>query len=670
MNLKRHSQPGKMIMVNRLIFAVLLSLTSVVCASAQSLALGSRLAVVPNMGNREGVTSTNQEIWTEIRFLDARGNHVPAPANFKVILTATVLSDLIAAKRGAEWQSKGSLDKAKIILPKNKDAIVLQGNFPVGWKSCWVGVKSERAGAIRLFAEGEMIITGNAVINVRGPNKLAIAVNPTSIRLSSYARVEISLLDYRGSAVNADADYNLTVTATALGSLNQAKRVPETQQFLRSYSFPRSLDGQLIFLPKGETTAKVTGLIQSNKSKITLRFKSDVPGAVRLYVEGDGLFPAGMPVAVIGDYSLLRSEDSSKENFSVKIVERLMPVQLIPAVWQPGGVTPTPPPNQPAFPLKLKIEGYNVNEEVKDTFRFKVFLYDRNDQPVNAPVDIPITLKLSDATGKAELSLMSLMIPEGKSLNEKPVEVKSSCDKELIVVAETRTDRVNSANERLNFNPPRRATTLDVQTAPARQVASGWNAINLRVSALNDCGEPILAEDENLGAGRPIAFTFERALRFENDNDTLIIPAGSFSEAKKVFSSDSGDYKITATDQSNRQVSWMGDISFYFPWIEFISAIVGGLLWPLISHLPKLLWKTIAQGAVSGAIGFGLALFGAIVTEQAKLGDLTINLLRLPMTSWLPAGIMGFVGYLLISGALTIPQLAKKILHKENGTPN
>lgn len=646
--------------LKRLAFAFLICLVSTVGILAQSPTLGSRLAVIPNMGNREGVTSINQEIWTEIRFLDARGNHATAPANINVILTATVLSDMVTAKRNAEWQTRNLLDKARLVLPKSRDGAVVQGIFPAGWKSVWVSVKSERGGAIKVIAEGEQVITGSAVINVSGPNKLAITVNPTSIPLSSYASVEISLLDYNGSQVAADANYNLTVTATGLVSLNRAERAPQTQQYLRSLSLPRSLDGQALVLPRGETTAKLTGWLQKNKSKVTLRFKSEFSGTVRLYVQGDGLFPAGMPVAVTARYSQLRFENSFKD-----VAFGPRPEWAIPVSFQPEIGAPVPP--RPALPLKLKIEGYNVSEEVKDTFRFKIFLYDQNDQPVNAPNDVLINLKLDDVNGKAELAPVSLLIPRGKSLNDKPVEVRSSCDKELIIRAATQTDGINSVSERINFNPPRRATTLDVQTAPTKQVASGWNAINLRVSALNDCGEPIRAEEENLGAGRPIAFTFERALRFDGDDNTLIIPAGSFSEAKKVFSSGSGDFKITATDQSNRQVTWMGDISFYFPWVEFISAIIGGLLWPLISHLPKLLWKTVAQGAVSGAIGFGLALFGAIVTEQAKLGDLTINLLRLPMTSWLPAGIMGFVGYLLISGVISVPSLAKKVMHKGTG---
>jgi len=665
MNSKCHSQPETthktLIISHWLVLAALLVLSSTVCVSAQSLALGSRLAVDPNMGNRDGVTSTNQEIWTEIKFLDSHGNLVAAPANINVTITATVLNDLAASKKDAQWQTKSLLDKARIVLPKDKDAVVVRGNFPAGWRSVWVSVKSERGGSIKVFAEGERVITGSGAINVRGPNKLGISVNPTSIPVSNYATVEVSLLDYKGSTVAADSDYNLTITATALVSLNQAERAPQTQQYLRSLSYRRSLDGQVLILPRGETTTKLTGLIQKNKSKVTLRFKSEFSGTVRLYVQGDGLFPAGIPVAVTAKYSQLRPKDSSKQ-FALKLNR----ARMMPALWQPDG-TPTPTPAQPAFPLKLKIEGYNVSEEVKDTYRFKIFLFDQNDQPVNAPEDVDVALTLSDAVGKAELSSTSLLIPKGKSLNEKPVEVKSSCDRELIVKAETQAGRVNSVSERVNFNPARRATTLDVQAAPTRQVASGWNSINLRVSALNDCGEPIRAEEENLGAGRPIAFSFEQALRFDGDNDTLVIPAGSFSEAKKVFSSDSGDYKITATDQSNRQVSWMGEVSFYFPWVEFISAIVGGLLWPLISALPKLLWKIIAQGAVSGAIGFGLALFGAIVTEQAKLGDLTINLLRLPMTSWLPAGIMGFVGYLLIAGVLSIPPTIKRVMHKETG---
>lgn len=63
---------------------------------------------------------------------------------------------------------------------------------------------------------------------------------------------------------------------------------------------------------------------------------------------------------------------------------------------------------------------------------------------------------------------------------------------------------------------------------------------------------------------------------------------------------------------------------------------------------------------------FGLALFGAIVTEQAKLGELTVNLLRLPVSSWFPAAIMGFIGFLMLEGALTLKAVLKKSVIGKN----
>ncbi|MBL8187603.1 MAG: hypothetical protein JNK38_06325 [Acidobacteria bacterium] len=642
---------------------MLLSLTTVV--GAQAPAQGSRLFVAPLLPG--GVASINQGTSVEIKFLDPRGYQTPAPANIKLTLTATVLNDLNAAKRVAQWQTKSPLDRSGILLDKTSEAAVVQGEFPAGASNIWISVKSERGGVVRVFAEAEGLISGNAAINVQGPSRLAIATTPTSISRSSSAKVEISLLDFRGAKVKADADYQLTVTATLLGSFSEvtqamsATAVQQTNRY-KALLYSRSLEGQTLMLARNQQWANVTGKFPKDKDKVTLTFRSYVPGTVRLYVEAAGLVTAGLPVAVAVNLPESSAEPPANDALDFFSFAPKVP-KLIPA-WQPA--VPAPAPVETPKPSRLKIEGYNVNEVIRDSYRFKVFLLDQNDLPIKAAEEVPLKLSFGGSVkGKVEFTQPSVSIPAGSS-SSPPVELKSSCHPNINLIATSQVPGIAADNLELNFNPPRRATRLGLITSPGRQIASGLNAISLSVTAFNDCGDVITAQEENLGAGRSVFFTYDRYLNFDKDDPTLFIPADKASDVKKVFSSHSVEQmEITGTDQIS-QVQGKAPVTFYFPWRELFSAMLGGLIWPLIAALPKFDVKGLVRGGFSGIVMFGLALFGAIVTEQAKLGELTVNLLRLPVSSWFPAAIMGFIGYSMLEGALALKAVLKKSVIGKN----
>ena len=658
MNLQNTSQPdlakATKKISQRLTAALLMMVSLAICVSAQAPAQGSRLYVAPLVPG--GTVSTNKDTSVEIKFLDPRGDRASAPGNIKLILTATVLGDLNAAKKVAQWQTKSSLDRSGIVLSKTSDAAVIQGEFPAGAQSIWISVKSERGGAVRIFAEAEGVITGNATNNVQGPSKLAIASNPPSISRSSSAKVEISLLDFRSTKVKADADYQLTVTATVLGSFSEMTQAVSVQQTntavqqtarYKMVSYSRPLEGQTLTLAKGQQWAKVTGTFQKDKDKVTLTFRSSVPGTIRLFVEAAGLATAGLPVAVA-----MNQSSDSPNFFSLDLQQ----FKMIPALWQPPAAVPAEVPK----PSRLKIEGYNVNDEIKDSYRFKVFLLDQSDLPIKATQEIPVVLKTGGTVkGTVEFTQPTVSIPAGSSVSL-PVELKSNCQPKIDLIVESKIPGIAADNKELNFNPPRRATKLGVVTSPGRQIASGLNAINLSVTAFNDCGDVITAQDENLGAGRSIFFTYDRFLSFDKDDPTLFIPADKPSDVKRIYSSQPVEkMEVIATDQSS-QAQGKTPVTFYFPWRELFAAMLGGLLWPLIAPLPKFNVKGLVRGGFSGIVMFGLALFGAIVTEQAKLGELTVNLLRLPVSSWFPAAIMGFIGYSMLEGALTLKAFLKK----------
>jgi hypothetical protein len=82
-------------------------------------------------------------------------------------------------------------------------------------------------------------------------------------------------------------------------------------------------------------------------------------------------------------------------------------------------------------------------------------------------------------------------------------------------------------------------------------------------------------------------------------------------------------------------------VNFSFPWLQLLFAMLGGVTFPLLRRQTGL---SIAQGLVVGMIFFGLALFGAILSNPQKLGAISIALTKLPTENALASFILGFLG--------------------------
>ena len=617
-------------------------------AQVKQSALGARLSVVsPNAD-----IPLNQETPVEIRFLDARGNHVPATADLNVTITASVSGDLIAARRSVSPQSVRSLDGAGIVLPRSAEHAVTQGYFPAGYKSVWVKFRAERGGPIKLIAEGAGMLAGHGTINVQGPCWIAVKVNSPKVSPKKDVTITITLLDYHKKETAPPNDFSLTVTATMLGGLGETRSLGGLARLYQPQQ-NRSLEGQTLALTRGGT-AKLTGIFPKNANRVTLRFRSDLTGVIRVFVEGAGLNAGFAPVSVAQQSQ--EAWPSSKPAWSLlPAFFTTQPVMRTPALWQPCA------PRQARLEIKL------VDETARGDFnQFFVVLVDSAGKSVNATCDIPISLGIPDELRKTVSLTQTQDTIRAGSYFSSIVEIESKCNEQVRLSARTQADGVSSSSKVIPFKPQRRATSLKLSPSPRQEVANGLAPIYLTVTALDSCGSAISMKDEGKEEVRPVIFDFPHSLRFDGGQPALPIPADKSSGTIKIYSSRPVSEMPVVARSSNVLGEWIesggegAKVSFTFPFLELICAMLGGCLLPLIALWKKRNWTELVKGAVTGAVTYGAAMFGAIATGTAAWGALVVKMTSFPADSAFGAGIVGLFGYGLVTGAGMVKTLAKK----------
>ncbi len=139
-------------------------------------------------------------------------------------------------------------------------------------------------------------------------------------------------------------------------------------------------------------------------------------------------------------------------------------------------------------------------------------------------------------------------------------------------------------------------------------------------------------------------------MKFENGKSEITIPKGQQTGTIKLFSVRSvSDLEVVAE-------SWNGlrnrinsqapvPILFTFPWLPMLCALAGGLVFPLLARQDL---RSRVQGLVVGAIFFGLALFGAVLSDPQSIGPVKVALTKLPTENAFASFILGFLGSLLL----------------------
>lgn len=636
-----------------LIFAALL-LAVVDDAWSQTV---TRISVNP----QTSLLQPNQETAVEIRFMDVKGGHGPVTEAVHLTITLTLLEDASLAKRTGDWRRVGNLDGESLVL-KNSRVIngktlpnvanVIQGGLSAGQSSLRIKIGSERAGTLRLSVEGAGMIPGLAIINVQGPSRIAVAINPSLVRAKKEVRLDLTLLDYQGIPAGAINDLPVRVTVTTMERLTDARQ--------RTVQKARTLDNALLVLAKSPDTARLAGVFPKGRDRVSLRLRADFVGVIRIFVEGNGLATGSMLISTIA-----QAAQSPGPEIAPQFAFFRQPAAAFPALWTSANATGR---------LRIaKIDSETLPNGPVASHEFSVVLEPDPSGRIVLPQDnLEVKIEIVNP-GKVSPAIepSSLIIRANNTTSER-ASVSYVCRGDVKLVARAAIAEVEpSRGVEFSFAPQRHAAVLKVDSSPDQEVANGLRPITLTVTVWDACGAILSGKAESVDMGdRRINFDYRSDLRFDGGEPTLAIPADVASASKKVFSSRRVEQLpviASSADSNGVEITGQTSVSFYFPLWEFLAAIFGGAVWPALSSS----WKErtafveTAKGAVIGIVTFGAALYGAIATSETNLGALSVRLVSLPTDSWLAAAILGFIGYSLISG---VTLAVRKILPQKTGS--
>jgi hypothetical protein len=455
-------------------------------------------------------------------------------------------------------------------------------------------------------------------------------------------KFNIVLLDQYGNRMDAPNDLRTTITVTTLDTLDQAKESLASKRTAQRTSQQALVSrSRGVTLARGQQVARITTIHRKGEEDESIDLLSYQPGRLHIYVESQNIATGETVVAVL-------EPRRTKQSPGIKFSSALTGGMIVPISFQDGQAELFKLDLQPAKPEEQPSQGGRIRV-------FKVELHSATgNQYEEAPQDISVILRVED--GYAKFVPDTLIIHRGESVSREETELRTRPGG-LIKVSANTTSRINNTrvipvSRSYEFSPGIRSSILSISKERESAYANGLDAVGLRVEALQD-GRAIAPEEEGMEE-RKIFFRFigdSQGVKFENGKGEVSMPKGQQTATIKLFSTRSvSDLKVVAE-------SWNGlrdkinsgndgvPIRFSFPWFQLLCAMVGGVMFPLLLRRDRM---KLAQGLVVGLIFFGLALFGAVLSDPQKIGAISIALTKLPTENALASFILGFLGSFLL----------------------
>ncbi|HKQ05148.1 MAG TPA: hypothetical protein VJ464_08460 [Blastocatellia bacterium] len=463
--------------------------------------------------------------------------------------------------------------------------------------------------------------------------------------LGKEGKINLALLDQNGYRVKAPRAFRTTITATTFDGLDQAKSLLASRSIKQQAQLNKQAANnntisatRRLVLGQGQQAAQIVinhGQGEDDKNAYIVSYQ---PGRVQVFVESDGV-ATGQAVIIVLDPRRALSKPAQQA--------RPAPPDagLMPIFWQN--------PHSAQFRLELTPSKLLAQiEKGEQVGKLQVALRSAvGDDYPPAPEDLQIILKVEDGNARFEPNVIK--IPRNQAISPEAAVLRTRPGGRISVSAYALSaNNYLPARQDYNFVPGVRTTDLTVRQQRNSAFANGLDEIELRVEALQD-GRVIAPEDEGMDE-RLITFTLSgdtRGIRFENGKSELHIPKGQTSGTIKLFSSRPiGDFKVVGSTLNGLRETIVSEemaapLSFSFPWLQLFFAIAGGSVMPLLRRQSRL---KIMQGLVLGAVFFGLALFGAIVSNPQTVGAVSIVVTKLPTENFFASFILGFLGSLLL----------------------
>lgn len=466
--------------------------------------------------------------------------------------------------------------------------------------------------------------------------------------LGKEGKINLALLDQNGYRVKAPRAFRTTITATTFDGLDQAKSLLASRSIKQQAQLKKQAAAinivsatRRLVLGQGQQAAQIVINHEQGEDDKNAYIVSYQPGRVQVFVESDGV-ATGQAVIIVLDPRRALS----------KPVQQARPgppeAGLMPIFWQ----NPRPARYRLELTPATLIAQIEKGEQVG-----KLYVALRSavgDDYPQAPEDLQIILQVDDGNARFEPNVIK--IPRTQAISPEAAVLRTRPGGRIIVSAYAVSANVinyqPARQKKYTFVPGVRTTDLTIRQQRNSAFANGLDEIELRVEALQD-GRVIAPEDEGMDE-RLITFTLSgdtQGVRFENGKSELRIPKGQTSGTIKLFSSrPAGDFKVVGETLNGLRETIVSEemaapLSFSFPWLQLLFAIAGGSVMPLLRRQNRL---KIMQGLVLGAVFFGLALFGAIVSNPQTVGAVSIVVTKLPTENFFASFILGFLGSLLL----------------------
>ena len=450
-------------------------------------------------------------------------------------------------------------------------------------------------------------------------------------------KFNIVLLDQYGRRMDAPNDLRTTITVTVLDTLDQAKEWLASKNNAQNTSRPAFVSrSRGVTLARGQQVARITIIHRQGEEDEGIDLVSYQPGRLHIYVESQNIATGETEVVVL-------EPKARKQGYDQRSKLAQSDVMIMPISFQSGQAEQFKLDLQPVKPEIQTSQGEQIGF-------FKVELHSAGGQFEEAPQDILVILRVED--GYAKFVPDTLTIPRGNAVTKQFTELRTRPGG-LITVSANTSSKINNVriipvSRSYEFKPGMRSTSLSVHKQRESAYANGLDEIELRVEALQDA-RAITPEEEGMDE-RKIFFRLigdSQGVRFENGKGEVSIPKGQQTGTIRLFSARPvSDLKVVAESRNGLrdQITSGNDglpVRFSFPWFQLLCAMVGGVTFPALLRQDRM---KLAQGLVVGAIFFGLALFGAILSNPQNIGAISIALTKLPTENALASFILGFLG--------------------------
>ncbi len=462
------------------------------------------------------------------------------------------------------------------------------------------------------------------------------------------SKFNIVLLDQYGNRLDSPGDIKTTITVTTLDTLDQAKEWLASRNNAQQKS-KRALSSRSrsVTFARGQQVSQTTIIHRRGEEDESIDLLSNQSGRLHIYVESQNIATGETVVIVLepkrrNQFPAPNAAPNAPPRFRLISSGVIMPIS-----WQGDQTEQFKLDIQPVKPEIGTSQGEQIGF-------FKVELHSaRGNQFEEAPQDISIILRVED--GYAKLVPDTLVIHRGEVITRESTELRTRPGGDITLSANTgrvNNIRVIPVSRTYQFKPGVRSTSLSVQKQRESAYANGLDEIELRVEALQDA-RAITPEEEGMEE-RKIFFRFigdSQGVKFENGKSEVSIPKGQQTGTIKLFSTRPvSNLKVVAESWNGlRDKINSGDIGipirFSFPWFQLLCAMAGGITFPLLRTRDRM---KLIQGTVVGGVFFGLALFGAIVSDPQKLGVISVALTKLPTENALASFVLGFLGSIFL----------------------